>query len=337
MCTILSAPLTLLILICVSAFILYWIINNVTEGATGGARRAVITHLLDLPQQIEVIDDVTGERSTYNTKRDRYMDPGTNQQIRTVATKGSPAEYGRLIQLIGKFHHGHIDRLIPLLKRSDSDIYSYLRQKFPRDQMMDQTGRDTNIAAAIYRNLHDTVSTVDTFVDIGCNRGGITRELGRLLGAKRVVGLDVIDPPAEKLPWEYHKISGPLPLDDNSVDLIMANMTLHHIEDIRKTISEVHRVLKPGGLFYIREHDCWTAMDAMLIDIEHLLYDHVGGDPGEYHMYHYTNYYGWDKIVEPLKYVKADYFYSSLRNEISPTRAYWSIYTKTEKNKRNNI
>jgi len=42
-----------------------------------------------------------------------------------------------------------------------------------------------------------------------------------------------------------------LPFDDESIDVIISNAVLEHVEDINAAISEIKRVLKPGGLVYI--------------------------------------------------------------------------------------
>jgi ubiquinone/menaquinone biosynthesis C-methylase UbiE len=41
-----------------------------------------------------------------------------------------------------------------------------------------------------------------------------------------------------------------IPFEDSSFDLVMANYMLYHVPDIDKAISELRRVLKPGGRFY---------------------------------------------------------------------------------------
>ncbi len=40
-----------------------------------------------------------------------------------------------------------------------------------------------------------------------------------------------------------------LPFDDQSLDLVTCRIAPHHFPDIAKFIAEVHRVLKPGGVF----------------------------------------------------------------------------------------
>jgi len=41
-----------------------------------------------------------------------------------------------------------------------------------------------------------------------------------------------------------------IPYEDDSFDIIIANMMLYHVPDIDKGLSEVRRVLKEGGVFY---------------------------------------------------------------------------------------
>lgn len=64
--------------------------------------------------------------------------------------------------------------------------------------------------------------------------------------------------------------------DFNSVteqfDLVLALMSIHHIEDQEKLISEIKRVLKPGGFLIIREHDVQAKETSVYIDIIHGIY-----------------------------------------------------------------
>lgn len=50
---------------------------------------------------------------------------------------------------------------------------------------------------------------------------------------------------------EYKQIDiQDIPFEDNSFDIVIANMMLYHVPDIDKAISEVRRVLKADGIFY---------------------------------------------------------------------------------------
>ncbi len=89
-------------------------------------------------------------------------------------------------------------------------------------------------------------------LDLGCGEG----RLGKLLGSAghRLVGLDS-SPTLAALARDnggYERVldadAGGMPLDDSSVDLVVAFMSLHDMDDPAAAISECARVLEPGGL-----------------------------------------------------------------------------------------
>jgi ubiquinone/menaquinone biosynthesis C-methylase UbiE len=71
--------------------------------------------------------------------------------------------------------------------------------------------------------------------------------LGRRLAARRVAACPV--------PVEYVGLDGQLlPVETSSVDHVLATWTLCTIPDVGRALSEIRRVLRPGGAFHFVEH-----------------------------------------------------------------------------------
>ncbi|HEY5195673.1 MAG TPA: class I SAM-dependent methyltransferase [Solirubrobacteraceae bacterium] len=71
--------------------------------------------------------------------------------------------------------------------------------------------------------------------------------LGRRLAAKRVA--------SSRVPVEYVGLDGQsLPVESATVDRVLATWTLCSIPDVDRALSEIRRVLRPGGSFHFVEH-----------------------------------------------------------------------------------
>jgi len=71
--------------------------------------------------------------------------------------------------------------------------------------------------------------------------------VGRRLAAKRLA--------ASRVPVDFIGLDGEhLPLEDASVDNALSTWTLCTIPDATHALTEIHRVLKPGGRLYFLEH-----------------------------------------------------------------------------------
>ena len=97
--------------------------------------------------------------------------------------------------------------------------------------------------------------------DIGAGSGFITE--GLLRGGLRVICVDQSQAMLDEM---RRKFAGAdvdlrlgeaesLPLSDESVDAVFANMYLHHVEHPAQAISEMKRLLKPGGRLVITDLD----------------------------------------------------------------------------------
>lgn len=100
----------------------------------------------------------------------------------------------------------------------------------------------------------------DAALDMCCGTGDITERLLEKAGpAGRVVGLDfsegmlsVAKARSEHKSVKPEFVQGDamdLPFEDNSMDVITVGYGLRNIIDLDKSLTEVYRVLKPGGRF----------------------------------------------------------------------------------------
>ena len=103
-------------------------------------------------------------------------------------------------------------------------------------------------------------------LDIGCGEGHNTRQLAKR-GAE-VTGLDIskvfiqnAKEHEEKEPLGIEYLLGSaaeMPFEENSYDFVTAFMSMMDMPDYEKVMLEVHRVLKPGGIFqYSISHPCF--------------------------------------------------------------------------------
>jgi SAM-dependent methyltransferase len=89
-------------------------------------------------------------------------------------------------------------------------------------------------------------------LDLGCGKGAFTAAMADA-GAS-AVGVEVAEAAVARarkrfpaLDFRITPIDGPLPLEDGSFDLVWASEVIEHVADTARWLSEVRRVLVPGG------------------------------------------------------------------------------------------
>lgn len=102
-------------------------------------------------------------------------------------------------------------------------------------------------------------------LDVGCGNGFIAHHLGALL-ATRVMGIDVGENTTAEI--DYMRFDGQsIPAQRQTFDAVLLCYVLHHAQDTNALLSEVSRVLRPGGHTIIYEDIpasiwdrfvCWT-------------------------------------------------------------------------------
>lgn len=106
----------------------------------------------------------------------------------------------------------------------------------------------------------------DQVLDLGCGTGTLTLMLQLSQPDAVITGLDgdarileIAQKKAEQagvngISWE-EGFAFELPYPDSTFDLVVSSLMTHHLtlENKRRTFREVHRVLKPGGRFFIAD------------------------------------------------------------------------------------
>lgn len=116
-----------------------------------------------------------------------------------------------------------------------------------------------NISSLIYRDIPALLGEYDVkgkALDFGCGPGLSTRFF-KSLGFE-ITGVDInknmliealSEPDGTTFAWIQH---GKIPFNDKSFDLvtsIMVLLELPNLQLVREAVDEIHRVLKPGGIF----------------------------------------------------------------------------------------
>jgi SAM-dependent methyltransferase len=125
------------------------------------------------------------------------------------------------------------------------DYYEELWERLPAElEPPDYARRLAFLLAEVRRG--------DRALDLGCGDGRFTAELARAGAA--VVGVEVAQSAVDRararepdLDFRLAPVGGPLGFEDGSFDLVWASEVIEHIADTARWLSEVRRVLAPGG------------------------------------------------------------------------------------------
>ena len=102
------------------------------------------------------------------------------------------------------------------------------------------------------RFLETSLGSAQTVLDLGCGQG----EFSAVLSAAGygVTGAEVADTALERargrhpeLEFVRVELDGPLPFPDAGFDAVWAGEVIEHVADTARWLSEVRRVLRPGG------------------------------------------------------------------------------------------
>jgi SAM-dependent methyltransferase len=129
------------------------------------------------------------------------------------------------------------------------DYYEQLWQRLPDD--LEVPDLDRRLA-----HLLGEVRAGDRVLDLGFGSGRFTAELAA--AGATPIGIEVAQAALSRargrhpeLDLRLAPIDGPLPLEDCSFDVVWATEVIEHVADTARWLSEVRRVLVPGGRLLI--------------------------------------------------------------------------------------
>ena len=138
-----------------------------------------------------------------------------------------------------------ISRTRPRYGRAIRDYYEDLWERLPAE--LDPPSFE--------RRLHLLLGEVrpeDRALDVGCGTGDFTAAMARA-GAD-AIGVDVAEAALRRarsrhpgVEFRLVPLDGPLPFEDGSFELVWASEVIEHVADTARWLSEVRRVLAPGG------------------------------------------------------------------------------------------
>lgn len=258
-----------------------------------------------------------------------YQTVQSNRQIRTIITKGTPADVAAVIAtLIKKVPVDARQRLMRLIIDGTSDAVIYNEISRWRHKYKPGASRAGFFADDYAKKIKPFLpDDVGTYCDIGGGDGTITALFGKAIGAKRIINIDVLESGGTV---EYFKAdeTNLLPYADGSVDVITAFQSLHHIVNVSRTFQEIKRILAPGGVCLIKEHDCWTPFQAMTIDVEHLIYMicDEGFTRQDTYFINLFNRESLPKAMVGLQMIFDNFYYTTPQKIQRPDRAFWAVF-----------
>lgn len=152
-------------------------------------------------------------------------------------------------------------------KKPWSPASRFLGEYAPNDGSMAFYGRINTLAAPDKTVLDLGAGRAAWFEDDTCKARVQLRHLQGKFG--NVVGADVDEAVLQNRSVDTCVLirDGRVPLEDNSVDVIIADYVLEHIDDVPEFVAELDRILKPGGWFCARTPHkyCYVALIAGLL------------------------------------------------------------------------
>lgn len=133
----------------------------------------------------------------------------------------------------------------------------------------DETGQE-NIKAIL--KFLDDRGRKAFYLDCGCGDGELTLKLAKKIGTKKIFGVEILSSKAACARQKGIEVFGgdlnkEISFPDHSFDVITAIQVIEHLYDLDTFVSELKRMLKPGGCLVISTPNLasWHNIFALLL------------------------------------------------------------------------
>jgi SAM-dependent methyltransferase len=178
------------------------------------------------------------------------------------------------------------------------------------------------------------------YLDIGAAECRITKVLGEGLGysIENIYAIDTEDYSkvcaAVSPRLTFLQIDGKeIPFPDAQFNFITCFQVLHHMTHLEAMLSELVRVMRPGGILLIREQDSGAPEEReihkKLFDVEHMLYDIAMKKIASYSEF-MASYYSYFRNKKEWTDLLGEYGFRLLKighiTKFNPTSNYYAVY-----------
>lgn len=234
---------------------------------------------------------------------------------------------------------------------SDKEIYEYISKHVKKDHRSDKRWGQYNLKSAKqralsrYKDIRPYIKEKpEVYVDFGAGDCIITEVISGKIKANKTYAIDIpccskIDTAPEDKPHESIElevgVNEPFPLENNTVDLITCFQSLHHTKDLKMKLQEMSRIMKPGGILIIREHNLTDKNLEYLIEIEHFIYDIVlmkmsyEDAVQDYKGTQLLSRNKWNEYIKSYEFENI-YTFEPPYMKKNPTESYYAVYKKNK-------
>lgn len=127
--------------------------------------------------------------------------------------------------------------------------------------------------------VRDSVGPIDSsarILDFGCGVGQSTCFFSEMFPRAELLGADVSRNSIEiarqthgtRANYACFQAGEPLPYDNDSIDVAFTSCVLHHIPDAdhERVLFDIRRILKPGGFFFVFEHNPLNPLTVRIVN-----------------------------------------------------------------------